>query len=115
MPLVTIRTPLRPTEDPEKIRKAILNLFPDSEITVENEQATATAASLERFKTLIRNQKILDSIRNKLLAGTATGSSTISLNKQAAFVNRASLSEGRTPLGNIEVIDRVRGHRTADR
>ena len=53
--------------------------------------------------TLIRNQKILDSIRNKLLAGISSGSSTISLNKQAGFVNRVSLSEGKTPLGNIEV------------
>ena len=103
MPLVTIRTPLRPTEDPEKIRRAILNLFPDSEITIDNVQAVATAVSLERFMTLIRNQKILDSIRNKLLAGISSGSSTISLNKQAAFVNRVSLSEGKTPLGNIEV------------
>ena len=100
---MTIRTPLRPTEDPEKIRRAILNLFPDSEITIDNVQAVATAVSLERLMTLIRNQKILDSIRNKLLVGISSGSSTISLNKQAAFVNRVSLSEGKTPLGNIEV------------
>ena len=38
MPLVTIRTPLRPTEDPEKVRKAILNLFPDSEITIDKDE-----------------------------------------------------------------------------
>ena len=38
MPLVTIRTPLRPTEDPEKVRTAILNIFPESEITVESDE-----------------------------------------------------------------------------
>jgi uncharacterized protein len=103
MLLVTIRTVLRPTEDPEKVRTAILNLFPESEITVEQGEAVAKTATLERFMTLIRNQKILDSIRHKLLDGMAPGSTSISLNKQAAFVNRVSLSEGRTALGNIEV------------
>jgi uncharacterized protein len=103
MLLVTIRTVLRPTEDPEKVRTAILNLFPESEITVEQGEVVAKTATLERFMTLIRNQKILDSIRHKLLDGMAPGSTSISLNKQAAFVNRVSLSEGRTALGNIEV------------
>ena len=103
MSRVTIRTPLRPTEDPEKLRTAILNLFPGSTITIDQDQVMATVDSLERFMTLIRNQKILDSIRCKLLAGISSNSTIISLNKQAAFVNRVSLSEGRTALGNIEV------------
>jgi predicted RNA binding protein with dsRBD fold (UPF0201 family) len=103
MPLVTIRTLLRPTEDPEKVRTAILNLFPESEISVGQGEVTAKAASLERFKTLIRNQKILDSIRKTLLSGVSPASTTISLNKQAASVKRVSLSEGKAALGNMEV------------
>jgi predicted RNA binding protein with dsRBD fold (UPF0201 family) len=103
MPLVTIRTALRPTEDPEKVRTAILNIFPQSEITAEEGEIVAKTGSLDRFKTLIRNQQILDSVRHKLLDGMASGSTSISLNKQAAFVKRVSLSEGRAALGNIEV------------
>jgi hypothetical protein len=103
MPLVTIRTPLRPTEDPEKVRAAILNLFPECEISLVQNEVVGKAASLDRFKTLIRNQKILDSVRKSLLAGVTPGSTVISLNKQAAFVKRVSLSEGRTVLGNMEV------------
>jgi predicted RNA binding protein with dsRBD fold (UPF0201 family) len=103
MPLVTIRTALRPTEDPEKVRTAILNIFPESDITAEQGEMVAKTATLERFMTLIRNQKILDSVRHKLLDGMASGSTFISLNKQAAFVKRVSLSEGRAALGNIEV------------
>jgi uncharacterized protein len=103
MPLVTIRTLLRPTEDPEKVRTAILNIFPESDIVVGQDEIVAKTASLERFMTLIRNQKILDSIRKTLLSGTSTGSTHISLNKQAAFVRRVSLSEGRAALGNMEV------------
>jgi len=103
MPLVTIRTPLRPTEDPEKVRTAILNLFPESEITIDRNEVVAKTASLERFMTLIRNQKILDSIRSKLVHAMQPGSTVISLNKQAAFVKRASLSEGKAALGNMEV------------
>jgi uncharacterized protein len=103
MPLVTIRTPLRPTEDPEKVRTAILNIFPESEITVESDEMTAKTASLERFMTLIRNHQILDSIRSKLVHSMQPGSTTISLNKQAAFVKHVSLSEGKAALGNMEV------------
>ena len=104
MPLVTIRTPLRPTEDPEKVRAAILNLFPDSEIAIDPNEVVAKTASLERFMTLIRNQKILDSIRSKMVHAMQPGSTVISLNKQAAFVKRVSLSEGKAALGNMEVI-----------
>jgi uncharacterized protein len=103
MPLVTIRTLLRPTEDPEKVRTAILNLFPESEIAILQGEVVAKTASLERFMTLIRNQKILDSVRKALLSGVSTGSASVSLNKQAAFVRRVSLSEGRAALGNMEV------------
>lgn len=103
MPLVTIRTLLRPTEDPEKVRTAILNLFPESEISLDQGEVAAKTASLDRFKTLVRNQKILDSIRKKLLSGVSPGSTTISLNKQAAYVKRVSLSEGKAALGNMEV------------
>ncbi|MGD0819066.1 MAG: RNA-binding domain-containing protein [Methanomassiliicoccales archaeon] len=100
---MTIRTPLRPTEEAEKVRTAILNLFPDSEITIGQGEVVAKTVSLDRFKTMIRNQRILDSIRHSLLAGVSSGCTVISLNKQAAFVDRVSLSEGRTALGNIEV------------
>jgi len=103
MPLVTIRTLLRPTEDPEKVRAAILNLFPESEIAIGQEEVVAKTASLGRFMTMIRNQKILDSVRKTLLSGISAGSTCFSLNKQAAFVKRVSLSEGKAALGNIEV------------
>jgi uncharacterized protein len=103
MSLVTVTTPLRPTEDPEKVRKAILNQFPESEITIEKDRVTATAVSLERFKEMIRNQKILDSVRNKFLEGMSSDRAVVSLNKQAGFVNRVSLSEGRSALGSVEV------------
>lgn len=103
MLLVTIRTPLRPTEDPEKVRTAILNIFPDSEIVVENDEVIGKTAFLERFMSMIRNQKILDSIRSKLVHSMQPGFTTLSLNKQAAFSKRVSLSEGKAALGNMEV------------
>lgn len=94
---------MRPTEDPEKVRTAILNIFPESEIIVGQDEVTAKTATLERFKTLIRNQKILDSVRKSLLSGASASFTNLSLNKQAAFVKRVSLSEGKAALGNMEV------------
>lgn len=103
MPLITVRAPVRATEDPEKVRQAILNLFPGSEVSLAGDTLVARTASLERFMTMIRNQRILDSARQLMREGVRGNCTVFLLNKQAAFVNRISAAEGRHALGHIEV------------
>ncbi len=93
-----------PTEDVERVRRCLLNIFPDAELREEEGKVTATTGDLSRFKELIRNHRILDSTRAVMLRGMADDAIRFLLNKQAAFVGKISFAEGNAPLGHIEVI-----------
>ena len=103
MPLVTIKAPCLPTEDPQKVRKAILNLFPDSLIEEKDGAIIAKTGSLERFKELVRSHRIIDATRRILLRGKQGNSTSFMVNKQVAYVGKISYVEERLPLGSIEV------------
>ena len=103
MPLITIKAPCFPTEDPEKVRKAILNLFPDSLVEDEGGAIVAKTGSLGRFKELVRSHRILDATRRMLLRGRQGNGTSFMINKQVAFVGKVSYVEERLPLGSIEV------------
>ena len=92
-----------PTEDPEKVRLSLLNIFPSAEVSEVEGGLEAVTDDLSRFKELLRNHKILDSARAVMLRGLLDDTTTFQLNKQAALVGKVSFSEGRPPLGSIEV------------
>ncbi|HUT27865.1 MAG TPA: RNA-binding domain-containing protein [Methanomassiliicoccales archaeon] len=98
------RARLFPTEDPEKVRKALLNLFPAAEMTTQGDEMIGRTEDLSRFKELIRNHRILDSTRAVMLRGVSEGTIIFQLNKQAAYVGKISFAEGRSPLGPITVV-----------
>ncbi len=93
-----------PTEDIERVRRCLLNIFPGAELSEDEGTVTATAGDLARFKELIRNHRILDSTRAVMLRGMADGEISFRLNKQAAFVGKISFAEGNAPLGHIDVV-----------
>jgi predicted RNA binding protein with dsRBD fold (UPF0201 family) len=103
MPLVTARAALMPTEDRKKVEKAILMVFPEGEIELQEGEIIVRSATLDRFKKLIRNYRILDSTRKVMLRGVGANSTRFSLNKQVAYVGKISFLEERAPLGGIEV------------
>jgi len=92
-----------PSEDPEKVRKAILNIFPDASLE-ETERGLEGTASLDRFKDLIRRQKILDSTRSMMFKGIRNDHITLHLNKQVAYVGKVSFTEPKTVLGTMRVL-----------
>jgi len=92
-----------PSEDPEKVKRAVLNVFPDASLE-ETERGFEGTAGLDRFKELIRRQKILDSSRSMMFKGIRDGYITLHLNKQVAFVGKVSFTEPKTVLGTIRVI-----------
>ena len=96
-----METPLRPTESPEKVRRAVLNLFPKARLE-EGESIRGPAGSLDRFAELLRRQRILDSSREVLLGSIRGRRLVFHLNKQAAFAGRVSFS-AHAPLGDIRV------------
>ena len=92
-----------PTEDPGKVRQALLNLFPGADLVEGECGMTASTTDLSHFMELVRRQRILDAMRATLLRGIEADSITFSLNKQAAFVGKISMVEGNVPLGAIIV------------
>lgn len=103
MSLVVVRARIFPTEDREKVRQAMLNLFPGGEVQEEEDEMQLSTDDLSRFKERIRSLRILDAVRSMLRRGMKDGESTIFLNKQVAFVGKVSEVEGIVPLGALEV------------
>jgi len=95
-----------PSEDPEKVKTAILKIFPDAVLEVSESEIKGTTDNLNKFARQIRKQEILDTTRALLLKGMRgnTDRTLIRLNKQVAFMGLISFSEERTILGTIKVI-----------
>jgi predicted RNA binding protein with dsRBD fold (UPF0201 family) len=105
---------VRPSEDEEKVQRAMKNLFPDLVIRREGDRFIGEGSSMARFGDLLRRYRIRDAARGQLLHGKRGENCTVFwLNKQAAFMDRVSFSERQAPLGDIRVrleddsIDRV--------
>lgn len=92
-----------PTEDPEKLRRALLNLFPDGEVEEHDDSMIARTDSGERLRQLIIDHHIRDTARSMMLCGRSGRVSRFRLNKQVAYVNKVSFVEGTPALGVIDV------------
>lgn len=104
-PMVEVEAGARlyPTEDAERVRRCLLNIFPEAVLEEDEGTIWARTDDLSRFKEIIRNHRILDSTRAVMLRGMTVDGITFQMNKQAAFVGKISFVEGNAPLGHIEV------------
>jgi len=99
---VRVSCPVCPSEDQEKVRDAVLNIFPDASLE-RTDRGFEGKAGTDCFCNLVRKQKILDSTRSMMFKGIRGGSITIHLNKQVAVVGKISFTEPRTILGTLAV------------
>jgi len=104
MAKVTVSCPVFPSEDPEKVRAALLKIFPTGDFVLDGETMSGEA-DLDNFSVLIRRQRILDTARSQMLQGMRRSSkkTKFNLNKQVATVGKVSFVDYRTALGTIEV------------
>ncbi len=101
---IEIEAEIYPTEDVEKIRRAILLLFPDAKLSVLPGKLAGKARSMEEFAKILREERIRDAARAVFLSSLKRyGTIEFELNKQAATVGKISFSVGNVPLGNIKV------------
>jgi predicted RNA binding protein with dsRBD fold (UPF0201 family) len=100
---IQIACPINPTEDPEKVKKALLNIFPDAEIEIAEGELKAGTKSLERFKEILGEQRIRDSARAFLSANIHGNSIIFSISKQAAYMGKISFGGLNQALGEIEI------------
>lgn len=105
MAQVTVRTPVHPSEDADKVRRAVLNLFPAAQIELGGGELVARTESLAELRRLIWKQKILDAARKTFLRGLAETRTrgVFHLSKQAAFRGRVTFSVDPGALGDLEV------------
>lgn len=111
MARVRVEAEVRPTEDVEKIKRAVLNVFTPDHVEVVDlgngyQLVVAESYSLHGLVKLhekLRLERILDAARSYLAKGVDRGLIVFKLNKQAAYVGRVSFvdMDSETPLGPI--------------
>ncbi len=107
---VVVEAEVRPTEDAEKVRRAINNIF-EGEVRVEGNMARLECRNLTcltRFHLKLRQQRILDTARSVLKKSTYGGYIEFMLNKQAAYAGKVSFvtDPSESPMGPIQVLIR---------
>lgn len=100
---IRISCPVNPSEDPEKVRSALMSMFPDAELELGESGFEGTAPSLDTFGRRIRGQRILDAARSVLFKNMHGDRTRMSLNKQVATVGKVSFADRNPVLGAIEV------------
>ena len=100
---------INPSENPEKIKKSISNIFPYSKIEIEDFSISAQSKELISFEKIyetIHSKKSQKSYRRNLENNLENDSTWFYLNKQAAFVEEIAICEEaeESPLGPIKVI-----------
>jgi hypothetical protein len=109
---VCVETEINLTEDEEKVKKAVANIFDDvsMEINPSYKGSTLSAeakgrAALVKFRTVLRSDRIRDAARKVFYGGIRGNTISFCLNKQVAFAGHISFSEevAESPLGPIRV------------
>ncbi len=104
---------VRPTEDREKVKKAITNLFAGNIETQGEDDDYGRAwlegegyGALERFKMILQRDRIRAAARAQLFKGIEGSRIVVFLNKQVAYVGHVSFSapEGESPMGPIRLV-----------
>jgi predicted RNA binding protein with dsRBD fold (UPF0201 family) len=108
---VTISADVNPTENEEKVREAIANIFPDIGLEIEEFGKVqrlvgeGDISSLSNLHRLIREEEIIDTSRSRLNIGMdEEGKFTYFIvSKQVATVGRLNYPAKDEPLGSIRV------------
>jgi len=100
---------VNPSEDTNKIKKAISNIFPHSTITTENFSISAQSKDLKSFEKIyetIHTKQSQKTYRRNLEKNLEDDTTWFYLNKQAAFAEKVAICEkiDESPLGPIKVI-----------
>ena len=100
---------INPSEDPEKVKLAVNNIFPDMELEVSDTQIVGKTNNFSVLSPISKSihEKNIKNTYQRILKNNNDGDSTwFSLNKQAAFVNSVALCSeaNESSLGPIKVV-----------
>lgn len=99
---VIITSIVNPTEDEEKVKTALLNLFPNADIITNNNtlEIHDSLNLLNTFKNKLKEQKIRATVRGIL---ENNDDLILNLNKQTAYINTINITDGKSILGDIKL------------
>jgi len=108
---IEVEAEVRPTENVEKVKRAVLNVYSGDLILVGGgnysflKGMSMDLRSLEPLRKLIRSQQIEPAAKSYLLRRMSNGELTILLHKQAAFASKISFIDDakESPLGPIKI------------
>ena len=100
---------INPSEDPEKVKFAINNIFPDLTLEITDTDITGKSNNIQilsQISKTINKNNIKKTYQRILKNNSNSDSSWFYLNKQAAFVNTVALCSeaNESSLGPIKVI-----------
>ena len=100
---------INPSEDPEKVKLAVNNIFPEMELEVSDTQIVGKTNNFSDLSPISKSihEKNIKNTYQRILKNNNDGDSTwFYLNKQAAFVNSVALCSeaNESSLGPIKVV-----------
>tara|TARA_B110000263_G_scaffold24063_1_gene18539 strand:+ start:164 stop:565 length:402 start_codon:yes stop_codon:yes gene_type:complete len=100
---------INPSEDPEKVKLAVNNIFPDLTLEITDTDITGKSNNIQILSQISKtiNKNNIKKTYQRILKNNSNGdSSWFYLNKQAAFVNTVALCSeaNESSLGPIKVI-----------
>ena len=100
---------INPSEDPEKVKLALNNIFPDLPLEITDTDITGKSNNIQILSQIsksIHQNNIKKTYQRILKNNSNSDSSWFYLNKQAAFVNTVALCSeaNESSLGPIKVI-----------
>ena len=100
---------INPSEDPDKVKIAVNNIFPDMELEISDTQITGKTNNFSVLSSISKSihEKNIKNTYQRILKNNNDGESTwFYLNKQAAFVDTVALCSeaNESSLGPIKVI-----------
>ena len=100
---------INPSEDPEKVKLAVSNIFPDLTLDITDTDITGKSNNIQilsQISKAIHENNIKKTYQRILKNNSNSDSSWFYLNKQAAFVNTVALCSeaNESSLGPIKVI-----------
>jgi predicted RNA binding protein with dsRBD fold (UPF0201 family) len=102
---IKVSAEIKSTENLEKVKKSILNIFPDLKVEERDNEVIGSSEEedvLSRFIELAYSEAIRDSVNMVLKEGSRGNKISFSINKQAAYAGRLNLSK-ESPLGPIRI------------
>lgn len=109
---VCVETEINLTEDREKVKKAVANIFENFSMEIKSSYGGSMLlaeakgrAALVKFRNVLRSDRIRAAAKKVFFGGIRRTAVSFCLNKQVAFAGHVSFSEevAESPLGPIRV------------